>query len=109
MHHPRIERPLWTRVTLPALLLLLAACAPELSWAQTSPFMTGATALQTNILAWLTPVRCRILLVSLILFGIFVEFNGAHPLEVFASIKKGAFGSWFAFITYIAAAAGFGF
>ena len=24
--------------------------------AQTSPFMTGATALQTNILAWLTPV-----------------------------------------------------
>jgi hypothetical protein len=31
-------------------VLLFAACAPELSWAQTSPFMTGATALQTNIL-----------------------------------------------------------
>lgn len=29
---------------------------PGLVWAQTSPFLTGATALQTNILAWLTPV-----------------------------------------------------
>jgi hypothetical protein len=30
--------------------------APALSWAQESPFLTGATALQTNILAWMTPV-----------------------------------------------------
>ena len=38
----------------PALTL---AAAPALAWAQaTSPFMTGATALQTNILAWLTPI-----------------------------------------------------
>ncbi len=29
---------------------------PVLALAQASPFMTGATALQTNILAWLTPV-----------------------------------------------------
>jgi type IV secretion system protein VirB2 len=29
---------------------------PALAWAQASPFMTGATALQTNILAWLTPI-----------------------------------------------------
>jgi len=29
---------------------------PALSWAQASPFLTGATALQSNILAWLTPV-----------------------------------------------------
>ena len=28
---------------------------PELALAQTSPFMTGASALQTNILSWLTP------------------------------------------------------
>lgn len=33
------------------------AAAPALALAQaTSPFMTGATALQTNILAWLTPI-----------------------------------------------------
>jgi len=34
--------------------LLLAA--PQLALAQASPFLTGATALQTNILAWLTPI-----------------------------------------------------
>lgn len=63
MHHPRIERSLWTRLAFPTLLLLFAACAPELSWAQTSPFMTGATALQTNILAWLTPVAIILIMV----------------------------------------------
>lgn len=30
--------------------------APQLASAQASPFMTGATALQSNILAWLTPI-----------------------------------------------------
>ena len=35
----------------------LFAIAPLLAFAQAaSPFMTGATALQTNILAWLTPI-----------------------------------------------------
>jgi type IV secretion system protein VirB2 len=63
MHHPRIERSRWTAVAFPILLLLFAACAPELSWAQTSPFMTGATALQTNILAWLTPVAVILIMV----------------------------------------------
>jgi type IV secretion system protein VirB2 len=29
---------------------------PLVAHAQSSPFMTGATALQTNILAWLTPI-----------------------------------------------------
>ena len=37
-------------------LLSVALSLPELTWAQASPFMTGATALQTNILAWLTPI-----------------------------------------------------
>jgi hypothetical protein len=34
----------------------LLSSTPCLAIAQTSPFMTGATSLQTNILAWLTPV-----------------------------------------------------
>jgi len=34
----------------------LLCALPLLSQAQSSPFMTGATALQTNILAWLTPI-----------------------------------------------------
>jgi len=37
-------------------LAALCACAPLVAHAQSSPFMTGATALQTNILAWLTPI-----------------------------------------------------
>jgi type IV secretion system protein VirB2 len=31
--------------------------------AQSSPFMTGATALQTNILAWLTPIAVILVMV----------------------------------------------
>jgi len=36
------------------------------------------------------------LLVSLLLFGIFIAIGGVNPLDVFASIYRGAFGSWFA-------------
>jgi len=36
---------------------------PVLAQAQTSPFMTGATALQTNILAWLTPIAVILVMV----------------------------------------------
>src|SRR2546429_1651365 len=39
-----------------ALAALLVGCSPIPALAQSSPFMTGATALQTNILAWLTPI-----------------------------------------------------
>ncbi len=63
MHHPHIERSPRTRIAFPALVILIAAFAPELSFAQTSPFMTGATALQTNILAWLTPVAVILIMV----------------------------------------------
>ena len=42
-----------------AALLLL----PGLAGAQTSPFLTGATALQTNILAWLTPIAVILVMV----------------------------------------------
>lgn len=34
---------------------VLLFCAPDLAFAQASPFLTGATSLQANILAWLTP------------------------------------------------------
>ena len=36
---------------------------PALSLAQASPFMTGMTSLQTNILAWLTPVAIILVMV----------------------------------------------
>ena len=38
-------------------------CSPMLALAQSSPFMTGATALQTNILAWLTPIAIILVMV----------------------------------------------
>ncbi|HTY94252.1 MAG TPA: TrbC/VirB2 family protein [Steroidobacteraceae bacterium] len=36
---------------------------PALGRAQESPFMTGATALQANILAWMTPVAIILIMV----------------------------------------------
>ena len=39
-----------------AATLVAMISAPDLAMAQASPFMTGASSLQTNILAWLTPV-----------------------------------------------------
>ena len=37
-------------------LVLPVLTLPVVATAQTSPFLTGATALQSNILAWLTPI-----------------------------------------------------
>ena len=48
--------------SLPAVALLSAAPL-AVAQAQTSPFMTGATALQTNILAWLTPIAIILVMV----------------------------------------------
>jgi type IV secretion system protein VirB2 len=50
-----------------AAIALIAVCAavmlPELAFAQASPFLTGANSLQTNILAWLTPVAIILIMV----------------------------------------------
>jgi type IV secretion system protein VirB2 len=62
MHHPSARHPRFA-LLLSALLLILVALVPDMSMAQTSPFMTGATALQTNILAWLTPVAVILIMV----------------------------------------------
>jgi type IV secretion system protein VirB2 len=52
--------PVRTRWLAAALVMI-----PALGWAQEaeSPFMTGATALQTNILAWMTPVAIILIMV----------------------------------------------
>jgi len=47
------------RVFMVAGILLL----PDLALAQASPFLTGANALQTNILAWLTPIAIILVMV----------------------------------------------
>ena len=63
MHHPRSSRILLQRVALAALLAALVIVAPDTALAQASPFMTGASSLQTNILAWLTPVAIILVMV----------------------------------------------
>ncbi len=50
-----VTRAQWLSISLLA--------APTLSSAQESPFLTGATALQTNILAWMTPVAIILVMV----------------------------------------------
>lgn len=42
---------------------LFALCLPGITFAQNSPFMTGAVALQGNIMAWLTPVAIILVMV----------------------------------------------
>jgi type IV secretion system protein VirB2 len=44
-------------------IMLTATATPDLAMAQASPFMTGATSLQTNLLAWLTPVAIILIMV----------------------------------------------
>jgi type IV secretion system protein VirB2 len=63
--HPNMLRLATRRLTHFALAAALVAviCAPGLALAQASPFMTGASSLQTNILAWLTPVAIILIMV----------------------------------------------
>jgi len=49
--------------TLTAVILAALLWIPGFAFAQASPFMTGATALQTNVLAWLTPVAIILVMV----------------------------------------------
>jgi type IV secretion system protein VirB2 len=63
----RIETIRQLRARAPRRLAVVGALplvlAPLPLAAQSSPFMTGATALQTNILAWLTPIAIILVMV----------------------------------------------
>jgi type IV secretion system protein VirB2 len=63
MHHPLplCLDPL--RVAAVLILTALMLCTPDMAMAQASPFLTGASSLQTNILAWLTPVAIILVMV----------------------------------------------
>jgi type IV secretion system protein VirB2 len=54
---------LQSKSTLRCLAVVMMLCIPALALAQTSPFATGATALQSNILTWLTPVAVILVMV----------------------------------------------
>jgi type IV secretion system protein VirB2 len=63
MHHLRARRLIGRPFAFATLLLACVLLVPDPALAQASPFMTGATALQTNILAWLTPVAIILVMV----------------------------------------------
>ena len=63
MHHSRTHRLGLQQLLLSSLLVIFAIGTPDLAMAQASPFMTGATSLQTNLLAWLTPVAIILVMV----------------------------------------------
>ncbi len=65
----------------PRSALLALSIVPGLALAQASPFLTGATALQTNILAWLTPV-------AIILVMVLGGMAMANRMEVFLLTKN---------------------
>lgn len=58
-----VARPASPAAAALALALAVALSLPQPAIAQTSPFLTGATALETNILAWLTPVAIILVMV----------------------------------------------
>jgi type IV secretion system protein VirB2 len=51
------------RALMSTLFVVLVLSAPDLALAQASPFLTGANAIQTNILTWLTPVAIILVMV----------------------------------------------
>jgi type IV secretion system protein VirB2 len=63
VHHPLLPRFGAPHVLLTSLFVAIVMFAPDLAMAQASPFMTGASSLQTNILAWLTPVAIILVMV----------------------------------------------
>lgn len=48
---------------MPVLWLLLFTCVPSPVLGQASPILTGAESLQTNIIAWLTPLAVIFIMV----------------------------------------------
>lgn len=60
----RLRRPVLTSVSLKSCAATCALALPDLALAQaTSPFLTGANSLQTNILAWATPIAVILVMV----------------------------------------------
>lgn len=70
---------------LPGILVALLAFLPEASFAQTSPFLTGATSLQTNLLAWATPIAV-ILVMALGIMAMANRISWGWPIAAIVGI-----------------------
>lgn len=65
--------------------VLATALFPEWVWAQASPFLTGATSLQTNILAWATPIAI-ILVMALGIMAMANRISWGWPIAAIVGI-----------------------
>ncbi len=63
MPHQQYCRSVLQRIMPMLLIAASVLCLPDMVLAQASPFMTGASSLQTNILAWLTPVAIILVMI----------------------------------------------
>jgi type IV secretion system protein VirB2 len=70
---------------LPCLLIVLVSLVPEAASAQASPFLTGATSLQTNILAWATPIAV-ILVMALGIMAMANRISWGWPIAAIIGI-----------------------
>jgi type IV secretion system protein VirB2 len=67
------------------LLILLVVATPDLALAQASPFLTGATSLQSNILAWATPIAV-ILVMALGIMAMANRISWGWPMAAMVGI-----------------------
>ena len=81
----QINRVLISGVVMQTLLVLLILVFPDLALAQTSPFLTGANSLQTNILAWATPIAVILVMVVGIM-AMANRISWAWPIAVIVGI-----------------------
>jgi type IV secretion system protein VirB2 len=65
--------------------LAAMAAIPSVTMAQTSPFLTGANALQTNILAWATPIAV-ILVMALGIMAMANRISWGWPIAAIVGI-----------------------
>ena len=67
------------------LALAMVLATPGLALAQSSPFLTGANSLQTNILAWATPIAV-ILIMALGIMAMANRISWGWPIAAIVGI-----------------------
>ena len=81
----QINRVSISGVAMQTFLVPLVLVVPDLAFAQTSPFLTGANSLQTNILAWGTPIAVILVMVVGIM-AMANRISWAWPIAVIVGI-----------------------
>lgn len=81
----RVSGPIGRTSLLHAVLFAAVMAVPDLALAQASPFLTGANSLQTNILAWATPIAV-ILVMALGIMAMANRISWGWPITAIVGI-----------------------